>query len=213
MATHAVALGPAGENSPAHLGLSARSAETGELPHSPLARGLSGRPAASGQGRRCQGARPGGESPDLGIADGGAHRGGLTVAKQIDGGEPATAGRRRGGERRLGVCGAAVSSGGGRCSDRGAHRWAEVVGRWSRQLKEAAGSMLRRFLAADGGSVDGGSEVHESGAGWSALRLLEQKSAVMMEQRRTARAERSGRAFGGCHGKRRDGFSHGPTTR
>jgi hypothetical protein len=65
----AAALGPAGEIGLAHLGLSARSAKTGELPHSPPARGLpaeSGRPMASGRGRRCQGASPGGEGPNLG---------------------------------------------------------------------------------------------------------------------------------------------------
>jgi hypothetical protein len=46
-----------------------------------------------------------------GIGGGGAHRGGLTAAKQVGGGEPATASQRRGGGRRLGVRGAAVSSG------------------------------------------------------------------------------------------------------
>jgi hypothetical protein len=45
--------------------------ETGEPPppNSPLTRGSpaeSGRPVASGRGRRCQGASPGGEGPDLG---------------------------------------------------------------------------------------------------------------------------------------------------
>jgi hypothetical protein len=46
---------------------------------------------------------------------------------QVGGGEPATTGRRSGGEHRLGVHGAAVSSGGGRCGDRGARRWLEVA--------------------------------------------------------------------------------------
>jgi hypothetical protein len=49
------------------------------------------------------------------------------VVTQVDGGEPTTAGRRRGGERQLGVRGAAVSLGGGRCGDGGARRWPEVA--------------------------------------------------------------------------------------
>jgi hypothetical protein len=39
--------------------------------------------------------------PIWGIGSGGAHRGRLTTAKQVGGGEPATVGRRRGGGRRL----------------------------------------------------------------------------------------------------------------
>jgi hypothetical protein len=61
------------------------------------------------------------------IGNGGAHRGGLTAVKQVDGGEPATAGRRRDGGRRLRIHGAAVSSGGGHCGDGGARRWPEVA--------------------------------------------------------------------------------------
>jgi hypothetical protein len=37
-----------------------------------------------------------------------------------------------------------------------------------------------------------GVEAHKGGAGWSALRCLEQWSAVTREQRSAARAERSG---------------------
>jgi hypothetical protein len=62
-----------------------------------------------------------------GIGGRGAHRGGPTTAKQVGGGEPVTAGQRRGGGRRLGVHGAAVSSSGGRCGDGGACWWPEVV--------------------------------------------------------------------------------------
>jgi hypothetical protein len=100
------------------------------------------------------------------------------------------ASQRRGGERRILVRGAVVSSGGRRCSDGGAHRWPEVA-----LNGKAAGLVLRRFLAMDSGSAAGsrGSEAHESGAGWLALRRLEQRSVVMREQRRTARAEWSGR--------------------
>jgi hypothetical protein len=36
-----------------------------------------------------------------GIGRGGAHRGGLTVVKQVGGGEPTTVGQRRGGGHRL----------------------------------------------------------------------------------------------------------------
>jgi hypothetical protein len=61
------------------------------------------------------------------IGNGGAHRGGLAAVKQVDGGEPATAGRRRDGGRRLRIHGAAVSSGGGHCGDGGARRWPEVA--------------------------------------------------------------------------------------
>jgi hypothetical protein len=43
-----------------------------------------------------------------GIGSGGAHRGGLAAAKQVGGGEPATADRRRGGGHRLGVHGVEV---------------------------------------------------------------------------------------------------------
>jgi hypothetical protein len=49
------------------------------------------------------------------------------VAKQVSGGDLAMAGRRRGGWHRLGVRGAAVGSGGGRCSDGGACRWPKVA--------------------------------------------------------------------------------------
>jgi hypothetical protein len=85
----------------------------------------------------------------------GAHWGGLAVVKLVGGREPAMAGRRRGGECWLRVRRAAVSSGGCRCGDGGARRWSEVrsTGRQPRQPKEAAGSVLRRFLAADGGSA------------------------------------------------------------
>jgi hypothetical protein len=62
-----------------------------------------------------------------GIGSGGAHHVGLTAVKQVGDGEPMTAGRRRGGGHWLGVRGAAVSSGGGRCGDGGAHRWPEVA--------------------------------------------------------------------------------------
>jgi hypothetical protein len=92
----------------------------------------------------------------------------LTVAgsravKQVGGGEPATVGQRRAGGRQLGVRGAAMSSGGGRCNDGGARRWCST-GRRSRQMKEVGGSVLQQFLAEDGGS-----EVHKSGARWPAL--------------------------------------------
>jgi hypothetical protein len=46
----------------------------------------------------------------------------------------------------------AVSSGGGRCSGGGAHRWPST-GRQPRQMNEAADSVLQRVLAEDSGSV------------------------------------------------------------
>jgi hypothetical protein len=45
-----------------------------------------GRPAVSGQGRRCQGASPRGEGPIWGIGGGGPHRGGLAMVTQVNGG-------------------------------------------------------------------------------------------------------------------------------
>jgi hypothetical protein len=125
-----VALGPAGESGLAHLGLSACSVETGELPHSPPACGSpaeSDRPAVSGWGRRCSGASPGGEGPDLG------HRRWRGSPWWARGGK---AGQQRGtGDGRLEkrwraparVRGAVVSSCRGRCDDGGAHRWLEVA--------------------------------------------------------------------------------------
>jgi hypothetical protein len=129
-ATPAVALCLAGESGLVHLGLSALSAETGDPPIPPLARGSpaeSGRPVVSGLGRRCQGASPGGEGLDLVRRQRRAHRGRLAVVKQVGGHEPAMASQRRGGGRRLGVRRAVVSLGGGHCSNRGARRWPEVV--------------------------------------------------------------------------------------
>jgi hypothetical protein len=113
--------------------------------------------------------------PIWGTGGGGAHRGGLAVAKQIGGGEPATAGQRRGGECQLGVCGLAVSSGGGRCGDRGAYRWPEVA------LDGKAAS------ATEGGGRLGASMV-SCGGWWLSGRLG-------MAQRRT-RVVRGGRRFG-----------------
>jgi hypothetical protein len=66
-------------------------------------------------------------NPIWGISYGGAHRGGLTAAKRVDGGEPAMAGRRRDGGRRLRVHGAAVISSGGRCGNGGGRRLPKVV--------------------------------------------------------------------------------------
>jgi hypothetical protein len=115
-------------NGLAHLGLLARSAETGELPRSSPARRLNpaDRRQASGEGGAREQA-PEVRVPIWGICGGGAHRGGLTAAMQVGRGEPTMAGGRRGGERWLGVHGAVVSSGGGCCGDRGACRWPEVA--------------------------------------------------------------------------------------
>jgi hypothetical protein len=60
-----------------------------------------------------------------------------------------------------------------------------------------------------------GSEAHESGARWSALRCLEQRSTAMKEQRWTVRAERSGWAVAGrgenasLSHRQRDKVTHG----
>jgi hypothetical protein len=65
--------------------------------------------------------------PIWGICGREPHRGGLAAVKQVDGGEPTTAGQRRGGGHRLGVRGAAVSSSEGLYGDGGARRWPEVA--------------------------------------------------------------------------------------
>jgi hypothetical protein len=96
--------------------------------------------------------------PIWGIGGKGAHRGGLTVVKQVGGGGPAMAGQRRGGGRRLGVRGVAVSSGGGLCGDGGACRWSEVA------LDGKAAS------ASEGGSQLSASTVSCSGR-WLSSRL------------------------------------------
>jgi hypothetical protein len=99
-------------------------------PHSPPARGSpakSGRPAVSGRGGGARELALEVRVPTWCIGSRGAHRGGLAAAKQVSGGEPATASRRRGGGHWLGVHGSAVSSGGGHCSDGGARRWPEVA--------------------------------------------------------------------------------------
>jgi hypothetical protein len=135
-ATPGVALGPADENGLAHLGLSARSIETGELPRSPPACGSLvdfGRPIMSGRGRRCQGARPIGEGLDLG------HR------------------RRRGSPwwAHSGKAGRRWGTSNGqpkkrwRAPARGSWSSGELrrsMGRRPRQTKEAAGPVLQRFL-------------------------------------------------------------------
>jgi hypothetical protein len=65
--------------------------------------------------------------PIWGIGSGGAHHGRPAAVQQVGGGELVTACRRRGWGRRLGVRGATVSSGGGRCGGGGARRWPEVA--------------------------------------------------------------------------------------
>jgi hypothetical protein len=137
-----------------------------------------GRPAASGRGRSCQGASPGGKDPDLGIGCGEAHRGGLATMMQLGGGELARAGRRSGGERRLGVHGAAVSSSRGRCGDGGARRWLEVAldGRVA-STTEGGGRLGASMVACGGRWLSGWLGVAQRHTravwGWSALRAKE----------------------------------------
>jgi hypothetical protein len=95
------------------------------------------------------------QAPDVrvliwGIGGRGAHCGGLTAATQVGGGEPAMIGWRSGGERWLGVRGAKVAM--VMEEHAGGRRWHSMGGR-PRQLKEAADLVLRRLLAADGGSA------------------------------------------------------------
>jgi hypothetical protein len=199
-ATFAVALGLAGENGLAQLGLSACSTETGEFPRSSPTHGSPadiGRPAVSGRGRRCQGASPGGKDPDLGHR---WRRGSLFWARDSDaisGGEPTIAGRRRGGEHQLGVRGAAVSSGGGRCVDGGARRWPDVALDGRASLVTKGGGRLSALTVACGGRWLRGRLVvakrHMRAVRGG--RRLEQRSAAMREQRSAVRAEWSGVAW------------------
>jgi hypothetical protein len=86
-----------------------------------------------------------------GIGGGGAHRCGLTAMKQVGGGELATAGQRSGGEHWLGVHGAAVSSSGGRCGDRGARRWSEVaLGGRAASAAEGGGRLSASMVSCGG---------------------------------------------------------------
>jgi hypothetical protein len=176
----------------------------GSSTHSPPARGSlaeSGRPAASGWVRRRQGASHGGEGPDLGIGSGGAHRGGLAMVKQVGGGEPATAGQRRCGGRRLRVRGAVVSLGGGCCCDGGARRWSKVV-LYGRATSEN-----------EGGGQLGASTVLCSGR-WLRGRLgvAQRRTRVVHGGQRFGtwsrgkrrEVERRGMELGGCCGKRRE---------
>jgi hypothetical protein len=153
--------------------------------------------------------------PIWGIGGGGAHRGGHPTTKQVDGGESATAGRRRGGEHRLGVHGAAFNLSGGHCSDGRARRWSKVaLDRKAASITEGGGWLSASTVSCRGWWLRGqlGVAQRRTRVVWGGRRL-EQRSTVMWEQRQTTRAERSGRVFGGCHGKRRDGFSHGLTAR
>jgi hypothetical protein len=65
--------------------------------------------------------------------------------------EPATAGQRRGGGRRLRVRGAVVSSGGGCCGDGGAHRWPEVALDGKAALANEGGGRLGASTVPCGG--------------------------------------------------------------
>jgi hypothetical protein len=94
--------------------------------------------------------------PTWGTGGAGAHRGGHAAANQVSGGEPKTASRRRGGGRRLGVRGAAKSSGGGRCGDGGAHRWPEVAldGK-AASANEVGGQLSASTVPCDGQWLSG----------------------------------------------------------
>jgi hypothetical protein len=94
----------------------------------------------------------------------------------------------------------------------GGRRW-RSTGWWPRQPKAVAGSMLRWFLMADSGSAAGlawcrGPREWCGVVGASALGA-EKCSDEGPEEHGESRVEWV--AFDGCRGKRRDGFSHGPT--
>jgi hypothetical protein len=88
----------------------------------------------------------------------------------------------------------------------GGRRWCSTGGR-PRQPKEAAGSMLRRLLATDGGSVaDLAWRTRAVRDGWR----LVQRSAATSEQRSAVRAEQSGRCSAAVVGR---GETASPTDR
>jgi hypothetical protein len=96
----------------------------------------------------------------------------------------------------------------------GGRRWCSMGGQ-PQQPKEAAGLVLLRLLAADGGSAAGlawrrGARERLGVVGASALEVEEcgDKGAEECGESRAKWV-----AFGGCHGKRRDDFSQGLTTR
>jgi hypothetical protein len=96
----------------------------------------------------------------------------------------------------------------------GGRRWRSMERRhW--QLKEAVDLVLRQFLTVDGGSAAGlawlrGTRERCGVVGASALGA-EECGDERAEMHSESRAELA--AFSGYHEKRRDGFSHGPTTR
>jgi hypothetical protein len=77
-----------------------------------------------------------------------------------------------------------------------------------RRPAQCFNDFLRRTVAQR--SAWRGAEAHESGARWSALRA-EECGNEGVEERSESKVEWV--AFGGCHEKRRDSFSHGPTAR
>jgi hypothetical protein len=142
--------------------------------------------------------------PIWGIGSGGAHRGGLAAAKQVDGGEPATTGQRRGGGRRLRVRGAAVSSSRGHCSDGGARRWPQVAldGKAAFAGEEEC-SQLSALMIPYGGrrlSVVASLTWLRGARGRCSVVSL---SALGAEER-GERQSRVGRKLGGCCRKRRE---------
>jgi hypothetical protein len=106
----------------------------------------SGRPAASGRGRRCQGASPGGEGSNLGHRQWrGSPWGGLTAVKQVGGGEEMAASRSRGHWRD-------PSGGGGSTRRRGAWGGVEMVGGGLEQAVH--GGSVRSERNDNGGSEE-----------------------------------------------------------
>jgi hypothetical protein len=96
----------------------------------------------------------------------------------------------------------------------GGRRW-RSTGRRPRQPKEVAGSVLQWFLAGDGGSA-GGLAWLRGAREWCGVVGA---SALGAEECGDEGAEAEGKSrvewavFSGCRGKRRDGFSYGPTVR
>jgi hypothetical protein len=147
--------------------------------------------------------------PIWGIGSGGAHRGELAVAKQVGGGEPTTAGQRRGGGHWLRVRGAAVSSSKGCCSGGRARHWPEEGGAGGvLTAEEGSRRQLRRATQRCGGLTCGwrhaqdrqvangtsaGHSWHGGSQWWSSVRVEEQSSSKGAEVSGKAEARRAER--------------------
>jgi hypothetical protein len=168
------------------------------------------RPGAHGEGGEEH--HQSGGTQIRGVGKVGAYRERSSTVTQLSGGESMTIGRRGGGGHRLGGRGVAVSSSGGRGGEGSPGEWSE----WP--VHAAALDSGRRRCPARAEGIEGvavvdnvaarGRQLVAGGAVARSERRLRSKDRGMAEK------EWSGVAsLGGCRGKRRNGVSHGSTTR